>query len=215
MKLTLIVQLAPGVRLVPQLLEAVNGPRLAGMLIEVRFVLVDVLVKVTVLGELVLWKVKDVGDTVAVEAVEPLTAVPVRLTVPAVAVEVSVAVRVPEAPVGGENFTVIVQLELAAREVVQPLCEKSLAFVPVMLSPVVTEAEVVFERPTVRELDDPSFVLGKVRELVEKVTDPDVAVVKKSDMSMGAVRALLGFDEAPGNSVSPRASSINRSTLSW
>ena len=123
MKLTLIVQLAPGVRLVPQLLEAVNGPRLAGMLIEVRFVLVDVLVKVTVLGELVLWKVKDVGDTVAVEAVEPLTAVPVRLTVPAVAVEVSVAVRVPEAPVGGENFTVIVQLELAAKEVRQPLCE--------------------------------------------------------------------------------------------
>ena len=214
MKLTLIVQLAPGVRLVPQLLEAVNGPRLAGMLIEVRFVLVDVLVKVTVLGELVLWKVKDVGDTIAVEAVEPLTAVPVRLTVPAVAVEVSVAVRVPEAPVGGENFTVIVQLELAAREVVQPLCEKSLAFVPVMLSPVVTEAEVVFERPTVRELDDPSFVLGKVKELGESVTEPDV-VLKKSDMSIGAVSLPFGFAEAPGNSVSPRASSINRSTLSW
>ena len=57
-------------------------------------------------------------------------------------------------------------------------------------------------------------MLGKVKELGESVTEPDV-VLKKSDMSIGAVSLPFGFAEAPGNSVSPRASSINRSTLSW
>ena len=148
MKLTLIVQLAPGVRLVPQLLEAVNGPRLAGMLIEVRFVLVDVLVRVTVLGP-ALWKLKDVGDTVAEEPVEPLTAVPVRVTVSEVAVEVSVAVSVPEAGDIGLNVTLTVQLVLPAREVPQVLVWlKSLGSVPEMAIPGVTAEEVVLESVT-------------------------------------------------------------------
>jgi len=150
-KLTLIVQLVPGVSEpdVQVLVSAKSVVSLTEILIEVRFVLVDVLVRVTALDEPALWKLKDVGDTVAEEPVEPLTAVPVRVTVSEVAVEVSVAVSVPEAGDIGLNVTLRVQLVLPAKEVPQVLVWlKSLGSVPEMAIPGVTAEEVVLESVT-------------------------------------------------------------------
>ena len=183
-------------------------------LVNVRLELVEVLVTVTDFVLPTWWKVNEVGDTAKDEVVEPLTAVPVRPTIPVTPIPLNVALRVPEAPVGGENVTVRVQVELAATEE-HPLDEKSVALVPAMENTGVTKDKVVLSMPTVRELVEPSLVLGKPSELAVNVTEPVEPVVKKSDMLMGAVRAPFGFDEAPGNSVNPRASSIKRSTLSW
>ncbi len=119
----------------------------------------------------VLGNVNELGESPTEPVLE--APVPVKLTDEVVAVEVSVAVRVPVAV--GLNVTLIVQLPPAASELPQVLVSaKSPASTPAKPMPGVMADEVVFDIVAVcAALVVPTVVLGKVKELGDRVTDPD------------------------------------------
>lgn len=154
LKVTLIVQLAPAVKVLPQLFVWAKSPLLEPVIPIPPMVsaAVPVLLSVTVCGALVertatLPKFRLVGDNAA-EATSP---VPVRAAVwglpEALSLTESVALRVP--PAVGVKVTLIVQLPPAATDEPQLLVwEKSPLFVPVtemlvMLSAVLPELDSV------------------------------------------------------------------------
>lgn len=183
-KVTLMVQLAPAARLVPQLFVSAKSvallPKTARLLTLNATLLV--FVKVVCWAEPVLprdWvpKLRLVGEKVA----EGGSPVPLRFMVAGVAealsVMVSVAVRVPVAV--GLKVTKIVQLEPAEIEVPHVLAsEKAAALVPVtaMLVMVRDWSLLSVSVTDCAELAAPCVWLAKVRLLVDRATPAAVPV---------------------------------------
>jgi hypothetical protein len=177
-KVTLIVQLAPAARLLPQVLVCAKFDLLVPVMemLEIVMVAVPVFVSVTVRAALVVliaWEPNEM-DASDSEATGPAP-VPDRATAcglpVALSLILSVAVRLPTAV--GRNVTLTVQLPPAARELPQVVVrEKFDAFVPptVMLE-IVSDAVPVFRRVSVLAgLADPTARVPKESDDGDRLT---------------------------------------------
>ena len=114
----------------------------------------------------------------------------------------------------GSKVTVMAQLDPAARLVPQVVVLVNPLVVGLMaMLLILTTEDVPFINVKVWRTLVPTATLPALQEVGARLTTGEAAV-KKSAMSIGGDRTLLGFEEAPGNSVKPSASSNSRSTFS-